>query len=36
MGLSLDQPLAMLRDWAETHMPEVDNHRRASHASGPT
>ncbi|MGW7353439.1 helix-turn-helix domain-containing protein [Streptomyces sp. Z26] len=30
LGLSLDGPLAALRDWAETHMPEVDrNNRRA-------
>ncbi|MEU6389738.1 helix-turn-helix domain-containing protein [Streptomyces sp. NPDC046939] len=24
LGLSLDGPLAVLREWAETHMPEID------------
>jgi DNA-binding HxlR family transcriptional regulator len=24
LGRSLDEPLAALRDWAETHMPEID------------
>jgi DNA-binding HxlR family transcriptional regulator len=24
LGLSLETPLALLRDWAETHMPEID------------
>jgi DNA-binding HxlR family transcriptional regulator len=24
LGLSLDEPLAMLRDWAEQHMAEID------------
>lgn len=24
LGLSLDEPLAVLREWAETHMPEID------------
>jgi DNA-binding HxlR family transcriptional regulator len=27
LGLSLDQALSMLRNWAETHMAEVDGHR---------
>jgi DNA-binding HxlR family transcriptional regulator len=33
LGLSLDQPLAMLRDWAETHMAEIDNHRGTNQAT---
>ncbi|GAB7048186.1 winged helix-turn-helix transcriptional regulator [Catenuloplanes indicus] len=28
LGLSLDAPLAVLREWAETHMAEVAAHRR--------
>ncbi|MFI0238056.1 winged helix-turn-helix transcriptional regulator [Streptomyces sp. NPDC016845] len=24
LGLSLDEPLAVLREWAEAHMPEID------------
>ncbi|HEY0938440.1 MAG TPA: helix-turn-helix domain-containing protein [Trebonia sp.] len=27
LGLSLVQPLAGLRAWAEDHMPEIDRHR---------
>ncbi|MGC4938531.1 winged helix-turn-helix transcriptional regulator [Kribbella sp. DT2] len=27
LGRSLDEPLAALRDWAETHMAEIDDHR---------
>jgi len=27
LGRSLDEPLAALRDWAETHMPEIDRRR---------
>jgi DNA-binding HxlR family transcriptional regulator len=27
LGLSLEVPLAALRDWAETHMPEIDRAR---------
>jgi DNA-binding HxlR family transcriptional regulator len=30
LGLSLDEPLGALRDWAEVHMSDVDDHRRAS------
>jgi DNA-binding HxlR family transcriptional regulator len=33
LGLSLEQPLAMVRAWAEEHMPEID---RASRLSQPT
>lgn len=25
LGLSLDEPLAVLREWAELHMPEIDD-----------
>jgi DNA-binding HxlR family transcriptional regulator len=25
LGLSLEQPLAALREWAELHMPEIDD-----------
>ncbi|OXM68403.1 winged helix-turn-helix transcriptional regulator [Amycolatopsis vastitatis] len=28
LGLSLETPLAALRDWAETHMPEIDRNNR--------
>ncbi|OLR92427.1 winged helix-turn-helix transcriptional regulator [Actinokineospora bangkokensis] len=28
LGLSLETPLAALRTWAETHMHEIDTHRR--------
>ncbi|GAB3826181.1 winged helix-turn-helix transcriptional regulator [Kribbella italica] len=28
LGRSLDEPLAALRDWAETHMSEIDQHRQ--------
>ncbi|MCD5352773.1 winged helix-turn-helix transcriptional regulator [Kineosporia mesophila] len=28
-GLSLDGPLAVLRDWAETNMREIDDHGQA-------
>ncbi|GAA3546911.1 helix-turn-helix domain-containing protein [Kribbella ginsengisoli] len=28
LGQSLDQPLAALRDWAETHMPEINRAAR--------
>nr|WP_281260871.1 helix-turn-helix domain-containing protein [Actinoplanes atraurantiacus] len=27
LGLSLDEPLAALRDWAERHMPAIDEFR---------
>ncbi|RZT16870.1 HxlR family transcriptional regulator [Kribbella sp. VKM Ac-2569] len=27
LGLTLDEPLAALREWAETHMPEIDARR---------
>lgn len=27
LGHSLAQPLGLLREWAETHMPEIDDHR---------
>ncbi|GAA3085169.1 DNA-binding HxlR family transcriptional regulator [Kribbella aluminosa] len=27
LGRSLDEPLAALRDWAETHMSEIEGHR---------
>ncbi|MFD7159097.1 winged helix-turn-helix transcriptional regulator [Kribbella sp. NPDC059898] len=30
LGRSLDEPLALLREWAETHMPEIDRHRTAA------
>jgi len=26
LGHTLEAPLAVLRDWAETHMPDVDEH----------
>lgn len=29
LGLSLERPLAALRDWAEEHMGEIDRHREA-------
>ncbi len=29
LGLSLESRLAALRDWAETHMPEISAHRAA-------
>nr|WP_268904210.1 winged helix-turn-helix transcriptional regulator [Candidatus Frankia alpina] len=29
LGRSLNEPLAALRDWAETHMPAIDEHRSA-------
>ncbi|MGD6756367.1 winged helix-turn-helix transcriptional regulator [Streptomyces sp. BH105] len=36
LGLSLEGPLAALRFWAETHMPEIDrNNRRADESSPP-
>ncbi|MFB8087438.1 winged helix-turn-helix transcriptional regulator [Streptomyces sp. NPDC055992] len=28
LGLSLEGPLSALRDWAETHMPEIDRNNR--------
>lgn len=28
LGLSLDAPLAALRDWAERHMPDIDDFAR--------
>ncbi|MFE6777668.1 winged helix-turn-helix transcriptional regulator [Streptomyces sp. NPDC057702] len=28
LGLSLERPLAALRDWAETHMPEIDRNNQ--------
>ncbi|MFF7158527.1 winged helix-turn-helix transcriptional regulator [Streptomyces sp. NPDC008139] len=34
LGLSLERPLAALRDWAETHMPEIDRNNRL--ADGPS
>jgi DNA-binding HxlR family transcriptional regulator len=30
LGLSLDAPLAALRDWAERHMPDIDDFARES------
>ncbi|MEV8372855.1 helix-turn-helix domain-containing protein [Kribbella sp. NPDC056861] len=30
LGQTLDEPLAALRDWAETHMPEIDRLRSKS------
>lgn len=33
LGLSLDAPLAAVREWAEAHMPEVDRANAASDAS---
>ncbi|GAA2985843.1 MULTISPECIES: helix-turn-helix domain-containing protein [Streptomyces] len=29
LGLSLEGPLSALRDWAETHMPEIDRNNRS-------
>jgi DNA-binding HxlR family transcriptional regulator len=29
LGLSLDEPLGAIREWAEQHMGEIDDHRRA-------
>lgn len=34
LGLSLDAPLAAVRDWAELHMPEIDTARDT--AASPT
>ncbi|MFG1603275.1 winged helix-turn-helix transcriptional regulator [Actinoplanes sp. NPDC049265] len=34
LGLSLDEPLAALRDWAETHMPEIDDFTRRDRQAG--
>ena len=33
LGLSLEAPLAALRDWAETHMPEIDRNNRLADES---
>ncbi|OEV08889.1 winged helix-turn-helix transcriptional regulator [Streptomyces nanshensis] len=33
LGLSLERPLAALRDWAETHMPEIDRNNQAADGS---
>jgi DNA-binding HxlR family transcriptional regulator len=34
LGLSLEGPLSLLRDWAETHMPAIDEHNRLAEAGG--
>jgi DNA-binding HxlR family transcriptional regulator len=31
LGRSLDEPLAALRDWAEKHMPDIDDFARHHH-----
>ena len=36
LGLSLEAPLAVLRDWAEEHMPDVDANIRAHAAQAPS
>ncbi|MFF8926585.1 winged helix-turn-helix transcriptional regulator [Streptomyces longwoodensis] len=36
LGLSLETPLAALRLWAETHMPEIDRSNQLADASPPT
>lgn len=33
LGVSLDAPLAAVREWAETHMPEVDRANAATDAA---
>ncbi|WP_202502363.1 helix-turn-helix domain-containing protein [Streptomyces sp. SID5785] len=33
LGLSLERPLAALRLWAETHMPEIDRNQQRADAS---
>ncbi|GLW56129.1 HxlR family transcriptional regulator [Kitasatospora phosalacinea] len=35
LGLSLEGPLSVLRDWAETHMPEIDRNNRLADGSAP-
>jgi DNA-binding HxlR family transcriptional regulator len=35
LGRSLDEPLAVLRDWAERHMPEIDDFARRSAQAAP-
>ncbi|MGW0686295.1 winged helix-turn-helix transcriptional regulator [Streptomyces sp. NPDC002754] len=35
LGLSLEQPLAALRVWAETHMPEIDRNNQQADRSAP-
>ncbi|GGQ80177.1 HxlR family transcriptional regulator [Streptomyces asoensis] len=35
LGLSLEGPLAALRVWAETHMPEIDRSNRLADESSP-
>ncbi|CAM5398335.1 Helix-turn-helix transcriptional regulator OS=Streptomyces tendae OX=1932 GN=GUR47_02000 PE=4 SV=1 [Streptomyces tendae] len=35
LGLSLEGPLSVLREWAETHMPEVDRNNRLADESPP-
>lgn len=32
LGLSLEMPLSALRDWAETHMPQIDRSNRLAEA----
>jgi DNA-binding HxlR family transcriptional regulator len=36
LGRSLDEPLAALRDWAERHMPDIDDFARRFAAGGST
>jgi DNA-binding HxlR family transcriptional regulator len=33
LGLSLEQPLAMVRAWAEEHMPEIDRANQLSRSN---
>jgi DNA-binding HxlR family transcriptional regulator len=35
LGLTLDEPLAALREWAEANMPTVDGFRRGGGSAGP-
>ena len=35
LGLSLERPLAVLRDWAETNMAAIDEHGRRWDAANP-
>ncbi|MFI5665145.1 winged helix-turn-helix transcriptional regulator [Streptomyces sp. NPDC051684] len=35
LGLSLEAPLAALRVWAETHMPDIDRNNRLADGSTP-
>lgn len=36
LGLSLEGPLAALREWAETHMAQIEHNNRLADEIGPT